>query len=93
MVVIDAQGLSTVLRPGSINDICQPDNPATPGPDPMCGDADAMAWAGQSFGHKLPNQNKHGFMYRFPAAPTPATPIPGPRNRLPAAPGCTPEPM
>lgn len=63
VVVIDAQGRSTVLRPGRNNFTCLPDNPATPGPDPMCGDGNAMEWAGQWIGHKPPNRNKPGFLY------------------------------
>lgn len=63
VVVIDAQGRSTVLRQGSNTFTCMPDNPATPGPDPMCGDANAMEWAGQWIARKPPNQNKPGFMY------------------------------
>lgn len=62
VVVIDAQGVSTVVRQGTNNDTCMPDNPATPGPVPMGGDANAMEWAGQWIGHKPPNQNKPGFM-------------------------------
>ncbi|WP_152669469.1 hypothetical protein [Synechococcus sp. GFB01] len=63
VVLIDAAGNSTVLRQGSNNFTCLPDSPSTPGPDPMCGDANAMEWAGQWIGHKPPNQNKPGFMY------------------------------
>ena len=33
-----------VLRQGTNGFTCMADNPASPGPDPMCGDANAMAW-------------------------------------------------
>lgn len=37
---------NNVLRQGSNGWTCFPDRPETPGPDPMCFDATAMAWAG-----------------------------------------------
>ena len=40
-----------------------PQNPASPGPDPMCGDANAMAWAEAWIGHEPPPNGKVGFMY------------------------------
>jgi hypothetical protein len=40
-----------------------PDNPATPGPDPMCMDKAAWEWAGAWIGHKTPAAGKTGFMY------------------------------
>jgi len=40
-----------------------PDNPATPGPDPMCMDAAAMAWAHAWISHEMPPKGKIGFMY------------------------------
>ena len=39
------------------------DNPTTPGPDPMCMDATALAWAGAWMGHKPPPTGKVGLMY------------------------------
>ena len=39
-----------------------PDNPATPGPDPMCMDKTAMEWAMAWVGHKTPPSGKVGFM-------------------------------
>jgi hypothetical protein len=39
------------------------DNPATPGPDPMCMDANAMEWVNAWVGHKAPPADKIGFMY------------------------------
>jgi hypothetical protein len=40
-----------------------PDNPVTPGPDPMCADANAMEWAAAWIGHKPPAADKVGLMY------------------------------
>jgi hypothetical protein len=39
------------------------DNPNTPGPDPMCGDRNAMQWADAWIKKKAPPRNKVGFMY------------------------------
>ena len=45
IVAIGADGKMCTLREGSNEFTCLPDNPSSPGPDPMCGDANAMAWA------------------------------------------------
>ena len=45
IVAMGADGKMRTLREGSNGFTCMPDNPATPGPDPMCMDAAAMAWA------------------------------------------------
>ena len=39
------------------------DNPASPGPDPMCLDKNAMEWAGAWMSHKTPPAGKVGFIY------------------------------
>ena len=51
------------LREGTNGFWCMPDNPASPGPDPMCGDANAMEWAMAWIGKKEPPEGKVGFMY------------------------------
>jgi hypothetical protein len=56
-------GKMTVLRQGTNGFTCMPDNPASPGQDPMCGDANAMAWAETWIGRKPPPEGKVGFMY------------------------------
>ncbi|HXO21987.1 MAG TPA: hypothetical protein VOA87_18890 [Thermoanaerobaculia bacterium] len=56
-------GAMRVVRKGSNGFTCMADNPATPGPDPMCGDANAMDWANAWMGHKTPAAGKVGFMY------------------------------
>jgi len=63
IVAMDATGNMRTLRKGSNGFTCMPDNPTTPGPDPMCMDANAFAWAGAWMGHKDPPAGKVGFMY------------------------------
>lgn len=57
------KGEMRTLRQGSNGWWCMPDSPATPGPDPMCGDANAMEWAMAWIGKKEPPKGKVGFMY------------------------------
>jgi hypothetical protein len=63
IVAMDAGGGMRTLRKGSNSFTCMPDNPTTPGPDPMCMDANAMQWASAWMGHKDPAAGKVGFMY------------------------------
>ena len=63
IVAMNADGTMRTLREGSNGFTCMPDNPATPGPDPMCLDKAAMEWAGAWIGHKPPPSGKIGFMY------------------------------
>lgn len=63
VVAIEADGSMRNVRAGSNGFTCMADNPATPGPDPMCLDAAAMEWAGAWMGHKAPIAGKIGFMY------------------------------
>ena len=56
-------GSMRTLREGSNGFWCMPDNPATPGPDPMCGDSNSMAWAMAWIGKKDPPKGKVGFIY------------------------------
>jgi hypothetical protein len=63
IVAMGPDGKMTVLRQGTNGFTCMPDNPASPGPDPMCGDANAMAWAEAWVGRKPPPEGKVGFMY------------------------------
>ena len=58
-----ADGSMTTLREGSNGWTCMPDNPTTPGPDPMCGDANAMAWAHAWMTKQTPAAETPGFMY------------------------------
>jgi len=58
-----ADGKMILLRKGTNGFTCIPDSPGTPGPDPMCMDANAMAWADAWLSHKTPPAGKVGFMY------------------------------
>ncbi|WP_156528592.1 hypothetical protein [Sinorhizobium glycinis] len=60
---MDEKGTMRTLREGKNGFWCMPDNPVTPGPDPMCGDANAMEWATAWIGKKEPPKGKVGFMY------------------------------
>jgi hypothetical protein len=58
-----ADGSMKTLREGSNGWTCMPDNPATPGSDPMCGDANAMRWANAWKSKQTPPAETPGFMY------------------------------
>ena len=62
-VAADGKGGMRTLREGSNGFTCMPDNPQTPGPDPMCMDAAAMDWANAWMSKKPPTGGKVGFMY------------------------------
>lgn len=63
IVNMGADGTMRTLRAGTNSFTCMPDNPTTPGPDPMCLDKNAMAWAGAWMSHKMPEAGKVGFIY------------------------------
>ena len=63
IVAMEADGKMRTLRKGTNGFTCMPDNPATPGPDPMCMDANAMEWAHAWMSHQTPPAGKVGFMY------------------------------
>jgi hypothetical protein len=63
IVTIDAGGVMKTLRQGSNGWTCMPNNPVTPGHDPMCMDANAMKWAAAWIAHKPPPANNVGLMY------------------------------
>lgn len=54
IVLPGADGSMRTLRKGTNAFTCMPDNPATPGPDPMCADKNAWAWLGAYMAHKPP---------------------------------------
>jgi len=62
IVAMGADGKMRTLREGKNGFTCMPDNPETPGPDPMCADKNAMEWVGAWVAHKNP-PDKVGFMY------------------------------
>ena len=63
VIAVDDKGVARTLREGSNGFTCMPDNPTTPGPDPMCMDAAAMDWANAWMSKKPPTVGKVGLMY------------------------------
>jgi hypothetical protein len=63
IVIMAADGKMRTLRKGTNGYTCMPDNPHTPGPDPMCADKNAMEWIAAWMGHKTPAAGKVGFVY------------------------------
>ena len=63
IVQAQADGSMKTLREGTNGWTCMPDSPATPGPDPMCMDANAAKWAAAWMGKKDPPANTVGVMY------------------------------
>lgn len=59
----DESGAMTTLREGTNGWWCMPDNPVTPGPDPMCGDANAMEWVMAWINKAEPPADRIGFIY------------------------------
>jgi hypothetical protein len=62
IIDVGEDGAVRVLRKGPGAFTCMADNPTTPGPDPMCLDANALEWAKAWMGRQPPPQ-KVGFMY------------------------------
>ena len=58
-----ADGAMKQLRAGANGFTCLPDNPATPGPDPMCVDANGMAWMDAMLKKQPPPPGKASLMY------------------------------
>src|SRR3989344_8176816 len=54
IVAMEADGKMRTIRQGTNDFTCMPDNPATPGPDPMCMDKNAMDWVHAWIAHKPP---------------------------------------
>ena len=52
-----------VLRQGGTAWTCFPDDPSTPGPDPICMDKQTMAWADAWLAHKAPHLSSDGYAY------------------------------
>jgi hypothetical protein len=63
IVAADAKGAMRTLRTGTNGFTCMPDNPETPGPDPMCWDKNAGEWVDAYLNHKKPTAGKVGLMY------------------------------
>lgn len=56
-------GDGKILRQGTNGWTCMPDDPSTPGPDPMCVDKNGLAWAMAMMGHKAPPAGAIGMAY------------------------------
>lgn len=63
VVAMRPDGSLRTVRSGSNGFTCMADNPATPGPDPMCMDAAALAWAHAWIARKAPPGGRVGLMY------------------------------
>lgn len=63
IVTADASGKMTEVRKGTNGWTCMPDSPTTPGPDPMCFDANAGKWIAAMLNHKPPPEGVVGMMY------------------------------
>jgi hypothetical protein len=63
VVRIGEKGEMTVLRKGANGWTCMPDDPGTPGEDPMCVDKNGMAWMHALMAHKAPDADKPGMAY------------------------------
>lgn len=63
IVVPGDKGAMRTLRKGTNGFTCMPDNPATPGPDPMCWDKNSDAWLDAYLNHKTPPAGVVGLMY------------------------------
>jgi hypothetical protein len=63
IVVPDSKGAMRTLRKGTNAFTCMPDNPETPGPDPMCWDKNSGDWMDAYLNHKTPPPGKVGMMY------------------------------
>ena len=63
VLTFDAAGKPKILREGKNGWTCIPDSPTTPGPDPMCMDANASKWGMAWMGHKPPPEGAVGVMY------------------------------
>ena len=63
VIVMGADGAVRTLRKGSGSFTCMPDDPTTPGPDPMCMDKNGLDWVMALAGHKTPAAGRVGFIY------------------------------
>ena len=63
IVTMEAGGAMRTLRKGTNGFTCMPDNPETPGPDPMCFDAGSAGWIHAWLNHQTPPAGKIGLMY------------------------------
>lgn len=65
IVTMNADGTMHIVRKGTNGFTCMADNPATPGPDPMCLDQSSVDWVHALMSHKRISSGK--FLY-WPSA-------------------------
>jgi hypothetical protein len=58
IIDVSSDGKIRVVRQGGNQFTCMADNPNTPGPDPMCGDRNAMEWIEAWLNKKEPPKTK-----------------------------------
>ena len=63
IMTADASGAMKTVRQGTNGWTCIPDDPHTPGPDPMCMDGNALKWVQAMMAHKTPADGTPGIMY------------------------------
>jgi hypothetical protein len=63
VAVFNEKGEMRTLRKGTNGWVCTPDDPMTPGNDPVCGDANGMLWVQAWAGHTTPPADKPGLAY------------------------------
>jgi hypothetical protein len=63
VVTVGANGAMATVRKGTNGWTCMPDAPDTPGPDPMCFDANAAKWVDAWVHHTAPPAGAVGVMY------------------------------
>jgi hypothetical protein len=63
VIAVDAQMQMRTLREGTNGWTCIPDNPVSPGPDPMCVDRNGLEWMKAYMAHQDPSKDLVGFGY------------------------------
>ena len=63
IIVAGPEGKMQTLREGTNGFTCMPDNPTTPGKDPMCLDKAALEWGTAWMERKTPPSGKVGLIY------------------------------
>jgi hypothetical protein len=63
VVAPQANGTMKELRPGTNGFTCLPNDPQTPGTDPMCLDSNGMKWAQAWMAHTKPTNEAPGIAY------------------------------
>lgn len=72
VMVPGANGGMKTLRAGKNGWTCMPDDPSTPGNDPMCLDSNAVKWAVAWAGHTTPPDGQTGVAYMLQGGTDPS---------------------